>query len=108
MLSHCGSFVALNGAQHFPFLVRRSVRKPIRVVLTSGCNDNDNIYGNWALANHAMADALRFAGYDYRYDFGTGGHNLCHGGALFAEHLRWLFRGYPAGTAAAPASKSKM
>ena len=58
----------------------------------------DNTAGNWALANHTMADALRYAGYDYRYDFGDGGHNSQHGGALFAEHLRWLF-----GAAAPPA-----
>lgn len=61
-------------------------------MLTSGSNDMDNTMGNWALANHTMADALRFAGYDYRYDFGNGGHNSQHGGAMFAEHLRWLFR----------------
>jgi hypothetical protein len=67
-------------------------RQDIRVVLTSGSNDMDNTMGNWALANHTMADALRFAGYDYRYDFGNGGHNSQHGGAMFAEHLRWLFR----------------
>ena len=55
----------------------------------------DNTAGNWALANHTMADALRYAGYDYRYDFGNGGHNSQHGGALFAEHLRWLFGAAP-------------
>jgi enterochelin esterase family protein len=39
-----------------------------------------------------MASALDFAGYDFRFEFGVGGHNLSHGGALFAETLRWLFR----------------
>ena len=37
-----------------------------------------------------MAAALSFAGYDLRFEFGTGGHNLRHGGALFADALRWL------------------
>jgi hypothetical protein len=48
--------------------------------------------GNWALCNHMMADALRWRVYDYRYDFGHGHHSIAHGGSLFAEHLRWLFR----------------
>ena len=47
-------------------------------------------FGNWPLANQQMAAALSFAGYDLRFEFGTGGHNLRHGGALFADALRWL------------------
>jgi hypothetical protein len=42
------------------------------------------------LANQQMAAALQFAGYRHRFEFGTGGHNLRQGGALFAETLRWL------------------
>jgi enterochelin esterase family protein len=40
-----------------------------------------------------MANALDFAGYDSRFEFGTGGHTLRHGGAIFADSLRWLGRG---------------
>ncbi len=39
-----------------------------------------------------MASALEYAGYDYRYVFGEGGHSLYHGGAIFADSLRWLMR----------------
>jgi len=96
VLSHCGGFVALNGGQNYPSIVRRSDRtgrNNLRIVLTSGVNDNvDDSFGNFALANHTLADALRYAGYDYRYDFGVGGHGLTHGRALLAEHLSWLFR----------------
>ena len=46
--------------------------------------------GNWPLANKEMAAALEFAGYDFQFEFGSGGHNLRHGGALFADTLRWL------------------
>ena len=53
-------------------------------------NDLDNLFGNWPLANQQMAAALQFAGYQHRFEFGTGGHNLRQGGALFAETLRWL------------------
>ena len=92
VLSHCGSYGALSGGHNYPFLVRAMARKPIRVVLTSGSNDHDQMEGNFALCNHMMADALRWRVYDYRYDFGHGHHSTRHGGSLFAEHLRWLFR----------------
>ena len=65
----------------------------MRVFLTSGVNDLNIVYGSWPLANQQMADALRYAGYDYRFEFGEGGHSLRQGGALFAEAMRWLWRG---------------
>jgi enterochelin esterase family protein len=37
-----------------------------------------------------MANALDYAGYEFRFHFGTGGHNMRHGGALLADSLRWL------------------
>lgn len=92
VLSHCGSFTDIWGGHNFPSLVRRTPRKPIRVFLQSGEHDADTPFGNWALANRAMASALDWAGYDYRFAFGTGGHNLDHGGAIFADSLRWLWR----------------
>ena len=92
VLSHCGSFVNIDGGHNYPFLVRSTPRKPIRVLLQGGANDGRNVYGDWPLANQTMANALEFAGYDVRFEFGTGGHTLRHGGAIFAESLRWLFR----------------
>ncbi len=92
VISHCGSFTAIRGGHNYPVLVRRMPRKPIRVFLQSGAGDADIVHGSWPLANQTMAAALRFAGYDCRFVFGEGGHNLCHGGALFAETLRWLWR----------------
>ena len=92
VICHCAAFGALSGGHNYPFLVRAMARKPIRVVLTSGANDHDQMEGNFALCNHMMADALRWRVYDYRYDFGHGHHSTRHGGSLFAEHLRWLFR----------------
>jgi len=92
VLSHCGSFTDIWGGHNFPSLVRRTPRKPIRVFLQSGEHDADTPFGNWALANRTMASALDWAGYDYRFAFGTGGHNLAHGGAIFADSLRWLWR----------------
>ncbi len=92
VLSHCGSFVNIDGGHNYPFLVRSTPRKPIRVLLQSGANDGRNVYGDWPLANQAMANALEFAGYDCRFEFGVGGHTLRHAGAIFAESLRWLWR----------------
>lgn len=91
VLSHCGSYTDIWGGHNYPSIVRRTPRRPLRVLLQSGANDANTPFGNWALANRTMADALDYAGYDYRFEFGTGGHTLAHGGALFADSLRWLW-----------------
>ena len=91
VLSHCGSFTNIRGGHNYPYLVRTTPHKPIRVMLQSGALDADILYGNWPLANQQMASALVFAGYDYRFEYGHGGHSLRHGGSLFAESLQWLF-----------------
>ena len=41
-----------------------------------------------------MAAALKFAGYDYKFVFGDGGHTGKHGGSIFPETMRWLWRDY--------------
>jgi enterochelin esterase family protein len=92
VLSHCGSFTAIRGGHHYPYLIRSTPRKPIRVWLQSGAGDADIVLGSWPQANQAVAASLEFAGYDYKFVFGEGGHNLRHGGAVFADALRWLWR----------------
>ncbi len=42
-----------------------------------------------------MAAALKYAGYDYKFIFGEGGHTLMHGGAIFPNTMRWLWKDYP-------------
>ena len=91
VLSHCGSYTDIWGGHNCPSLLRTNPRKPLRVFLQSGANDVNSPFGDWALANQTMASALAWAGYEYRFEFGTGGHNLHHGGALFADSLRWLW-----------------
>ena len=39
-----------------------------------------------------MAAALKFAKYDYKFVYGSGRHSLKHGGAIFPDTLRWLWR----------------
>ena len=92
VLSHCGSFTHIRGGDNYHYLIRSTARKPIRVFMTSGELDADIILGSWPLANQTVAAALEYAGYDHRFEFGQGGHNLRHGGALFSESLQWLFR----------------
>jgi enterochelin esterase family protein len=91
VLSHCGSYVAIRGGQNYPYLIRTTERKPIRVFLQSGENDAQTLAGDWPLANRTMANALAYAGYDHQFVFGSGGHSLRHGGAIFADSLRWLW-----------------
>ena len=92
VLSHCGSFTAIRGGHNYPYLIRSTPRKPIRVWMQSGSADADIILGSWPQANQAVAASLAFAGYDVKFVFGEGGHNLRHGGAVFADALRWLWR----------------
>ncbi|RMG40568.1 MAG: esterase family protein [Planctomycetota bacterium] len=92
VMCHVGSFVDIRGGHHYPALIRKTERKPLRVFLQSGRFDLDNQFGNWPLANKQMAAALRFAGYDVKFVFGDGGHNGNHGGAILPDSLRWLWR----------------
>jgi enterochelin esterase family protein len=93
VLSHVGSFTNIRGGHVYPALIRKTKPvKPIRVFLQDGANDLDNQHGNWPLANQEMAAALKFAKYDYRFEFGTEGHNGKQGGAILPDSLRWLWR----------------
>tara|TARA_R110002049_G_scaffold50370_3_gene143072 strand:+ start:111657 stop:112586 length:930 start_codon:yes stop_codon:yes gene_type:complete len=95
VISYVGSFTNIRGGHVYPALIRKSEKKPIRVFLQDGSNDLDNLHGSWPLANQQMAAALKFAGYDYRFEFGDGGHNGQHGGAILPDMLRWLWRDHP-------------
>lgn len=95
VISHIGSFVSIRGGHVYPTLVRQAAKRPIRVFLQDGSNDLDNRWGNWPLANQQMAAALKFRGYDYRFEYGDGAHTGKHGGALLPDALRWLWRDYP-------------
>ena len=92
VLSHIGSFTNIRGGDVYPGMIRKSDRKPLRVFLQDGTNDLDNPHGNWPLANQQMAAALKFKGYDYKFEFGDGAHTHKHGGAILPDSLRWLWR----------------
>jgi enterochelin esterase family protein len=92
VVSHVGSFTNIRGGDAYPCMIRKTERKPIRVYLQDGSADLDNQFGSWPLANQQMAAALKYMKYDYKFDFGTGGHNGKHGGAVLPETMRWLWR----------------
>ena len=94
VLSHVGSFTNIRGGNVYPALIRKIEGKPIRVFLQDGSNDLDNLHGSWPLSNQEMAAALKFAEFDYKFEFGDGGHNGKHGGAILPDALRWLWRDY--------------
>jgi enterochelin esterase family protein len=95
VLSHVGSFTNIRGGDVYPGVIRKTKVKPIRVFLQGGERDLDNEHGNWPLANKTMAAALKYKGYDYRFELGHEGHNGKHGGAILPESLRWLWRDTP-------------
>jgi sugar lactone lactonase YvrE/enterochelin esterase-like enzyme len=93
ILSTIGSFTNLRSAHNYPSWIRKTERKPLRVYLEDCGGDVDNLYGNWPLANQQMAAALRYMGYDTRFDYAEGfAHNSQHAGPLLPEALQWLWR----------------
>ncbi len=89
--SMIGSFTNIRGGNIYPSWIRKTPAKPVRVFLQDGKNDVVNEHGHWPLANEQMASALAFAGWDHKFVYGEGKHNLKHGGALLPEALRWLW-----------------
>ena len=83
----------IRGGHNYPAWIRKTERKPIRVFLQDSTGDNDNPFGHWPTANQQMHAALKYMGYDVRFDFAEGyGHNSNHGGSIFPDALRWLWR----------------
>lgn len=93
VLSTIGSFVNLRGGDAYPSLIRKTERKPLRVFQQDSSGDLDNAFGHWPTANKNLHAALRYMGYDCRFDYVEGyGHNAQHGGSIFPDALRWLWR----------------
>jgi enterochelin esterase-like enzyme len=104
VISIVGSFVNLRGGHVYPEKILESERKPIRIFLVDGVNDNrgqrrsDASYGperDWHLQNVRMVEALTKKGYDVNYTWGIGLHGQKQGGAALPEMMRWLWRDYP-------------
>jgi enterochelin esterase-like enzyme len=103
VISTIGSFTNIRGGHAYPDMVRAADKKPIRIYLQDGLNDNrgrrrDGGYDpkwDWHTQNRKMVDALTAKGYDVNYCWGIGTHSNRQGGAIMPEMLRWLWRDYP-------------
>ncbi len=93
VLTTIGSFTNLRGGNVYPSLIRKTEPKPLRIYMADTSGDLDNPYGHWPTSNQMIASALGYMGYDLRFDWDEGyGHNSDHGGKLFPEAVKWLWR----------------
>ena len=91
VLSHIGSYANIRGGHNYPFIIRNHKKKDIKIFMQDGANDLDNEFGNWWLANLQMESALKFKGYEFKFEKGVGTHSGKHGGAILPESLIWLW-----------------
>jgi predicted esterase len=96
VFSAIGTYVGMRGGDQYPVLIRKTEPKPLRVYLQDNKNDTWNpLFGNWYLANVDMEAALNFAGYEVTYMWQEGGHEFRQATAIFADAMRWLWKGWP-------------
>jgi enterochelin esterase family protein len=101
-----GSFVDLRGGYVYPDRVLASEKKPIRMFLCDGRNDNrglgrDGAYDpkrDWFYQNVRLEKALETKGYDVNYAWGMNLHGSKYGGMILPDMLRWLWRDGPVST----------
>jgi len=106
VLSIVGSFTNLRGGHAYADLVRKTEKKPIRIFLQDGRNDNRGVGRNgqydetrdWFLQNVRLMRALTDKGYEVNYTWGIGRHGQKQGGAIFPDMMRWLWRDQPVST----------
>ncbi len=100
VLSNVGSFTNIRGGNAYPDIIRKSDKKPLRVFLVDGRNDNralkaDGSYDgarDWFYQNVRMQQALTEKGYDLNYSWGIQRHGQKMLQTVFPEMMRWLWR----------------
>src|SRR5258708_27043358 len=106
VLSIVGSFVNLRGGDAYAEIVRQSDKKPIRIFLQDGRNDNrgtgrDGVYDqrrDWFYQNVRLTQALTDKGSDVNYAWGMNTHGQRMAGPMLPEMMRWLWRDNPEST----------
>jgi enterochelin esterase family protein len=106
VLSLIGTYVDLRGGHKYADLVRESEKKPLRIFLQDGRNDNrgmrrDGTYSqdrDWFYQNVRLMKALTDKGYEVNYVWGIGRHSSKQGGAILPDMMRWLWRDGPVST----------
>jgi enterochelin esterase family protein len=106
VLSIVGSFTNIRGGHQYADIVMRSEKKPIRIFLQDGRNDNRALNANgtydetrdWFYQNLRLMKALSSKGYELNYAWGMNRHGQAMGGAIMPEMMRWLWRDQPVST----------
>ncbi|MEO8663600.1 MAG: alpha/beta hydrolase-fold protein [Bryobacteraceae bacterium] len=106
VLSNVGSFVNLRGGHVYPERVLASDKKPLRIFLCDGRNDNrgtrpGKAYDekmDWFLQNVRLMKALTQKGYDVNYSWSVNLHGEKFGGTILPDMMRWLWRDGPVST----------
>lgn len=83
-----------DGGNIYPFLIRKSERKNIRVWQSDGENDIENQFGSWPAQAIQFANSLKMKGYDFHFRFGEAAHNSAQAALDLPESLAWLWRDY--------------
>jgi enterochelin esterase family protein len=106
VLSLIGSFTNIRGGHAYADLVRKAEKKPIRIFLQDGRNDNrgfrrggeyDQTW-DWFYQNVRLMNALTEKGYEVNYTWGIGRHSQKHASTVLPEMMRWLWRDHPVST----------
>jgi enterochelin esterase family protein len=99
VLSNVGSFVNIRGGDAYADIVRKSKKKPLRIFMVDGRNDNrerrDGTYDerwDWFTQNLRLQKALEEKGYDLNYSWGVQRHGQKMLRTVFPEMVRWLWR----------------
>jgi enterochelin esterase-like enzyme len=112
VISYSGTFVnqarpsteiAPRGAwEYHATLIPNSPKKPLRIWMhvsefDNGATREESSWGNWVIANHRMATALKAKTYDYYYVYAEGARHTDSNVILqtLPQALEWVWQGYP-------------
>ena len=100
VLSNVGSFTDIRGGYVYPERVMESPKKPLRVFLCDGRNDNRgggrgggyDEHRDWFFQNVRLMKALTAKGYDVNFSWSMNLHGQKYGGMILPDMMRWLWR----------------
>ncbi|MGO4882017.1 MAG: alpha/beta hydrolase [Bryobacteraceae bacterium] len=106
VLSNVGSFTNIRGGNAYPDIIRGSDKKPLRIFLVDGRNDNRSLHADgtydqardWFYQNVRIEQALAEKGYDVNYTWGIQRHGQKMLSTVFPEMMRWLWRDHGVST----------
>lgn len=103
-ISLLGSFTTLPDGNPYPYLVRETLPKRLRILMTAASFDTNHASGQLNSLSENLKTAAAFAetGYDFHLVLGDGAHDLNHAGVLLPDALRWLLPPEPGETQPTP------